>query len=96
MLVAHLGVERIVACDAERGPKYLCPECEAEFSWEDFEDEEEDYEAYDEIDYDEEEWEDEDLEDDEDWEEYYLPSDGCGGPELIKVNKNLESFELSC
>jgi hypothetical protein len=30
-----------------------------------------------------------DAEDDEDWENYFLPDDGCSGPEVIEVNERL-------
>jgi len=29
------------------------------------------------------------IEDDDDWEDYFLPDNGCGGPEVVEVNKNL-------
>ncbi|MEM1321678.1 MAG: metallophosphoesterase [Bacteroidota bacterium] len=29
------------------------------------------------------------IEEEDDWEEYFLPSHGCGGPELVEVNENL-------
>ena len=29
------------------------------------------------------------IEDEDDWGNYFLPDNGCGGPELIEVNKNL-------
>ena len=29
------------------------------------------------------------IEDEDDWKNYFMPDNGCGGPELIEVNKNL-------
>ncbi len=29
------------------------------------------------------------IEDEEDWKNYFLPDNGCGGPEIIEVNENL-------
>ncbi|MFK7770673.1 MAG: BamA/TamA family outer membrane protein [Saprospiraceae bacterium] len=29
------------------------------------------------------------IEDDDDWKNYFLPDNGCGGPEIVEVNKNL-------